>query len=1254
MQTTLLGLAIAIILALVAALVAPLVVDWNDYRAAFEQEASRLTGLTVRVNGSIDARILPTPLLKLRNVEVSEPGRAPQLRVGTLELEVGLGPLLRGEVRASQLRLIAPQLALRLDRTGAIEWPVISPSFRPETLSVSRFNVEDGRVILEDAASGGRLMLHKLWFVGDIRSFVGPFQGEGAFVAGDELYGYRVSGSRADGDRGLKIRLGIDPSNRPLTTELDGALVFDHGVPQFDGTVTLTRPVGAALSSGKRVVSDPWRARGKIQATSASASVQDVEFQYGPDSRAINFSGRADLKFGEHPRLDGVVSALRLDVDRAAADPDLTHQPPLLVVKSFVESFVAAIKPPLPAQLGVAVDALTLGGTTIQALRGDIRFDETGWSVNRFEFRAPGFTQVNLSGRLQDTPQGLAFTGPATVESADANMLLAALSGHGDRPSREATPLSARGDVTVASDRLAIDGLTAALDRQKIEGRLAYSWADGDRPAMLDADLRAAELDVDAVTTFGKAAVADSGFELPHQVALDLDIGKATFAGVDARQVKAKLKIDSGVLNIDRLSVGDLGGTALDIGGRIDELSSQPRGRLTLDLDARTLAGLTNVIGKFAPQAAASFRRYADRLAPAKVHGVLTVEHASAGSAAKLDLNGQLGVMRVALKGDAKGEPSQLGAAAVRIESRLDADDGGTLMTLMGLDRFVAVDRLPGRITLSAAGPLDGDLQVDGLVAAGGIAVTARGALRLSGERPAGNLEVKTSLADLRPLHQFMTGQPGAAVPVSASAAVALAGVDLSINDLAVTVGKAVLHGRLAFNLASPLGLDGDIAADEVDAAGALAMLAGLPSAANPGGPWSSALLGTGAFGAVNGAVTFKFARADFTGALVAHDLKGVARFRPSEIALEDIDGSLAGGRFGGELSLRRTSDGVAAHGRVELSGADAAAILAPGKRALDGQLTLTLQGDSIGGSPDALVGALHGGGTVALADAHFSGIDAAAFEAAMRAADQNATIEPAKIQAAVSAAMAHGALAVPHGDAAATITGGVLNLSNVTLQAPDGAALALAGVLDLRNAAIDATLTLSQRPAANAMIRIRPELAVRLKGPLAAPERTLDVSALTGWLTMRAAELQTRRLESLEANRRPDTIGPIVRPEPPAVRSVPNGAVAESERPANMAMAPPAARAFDRLQPETPAAAPDATRLDSGGGNRAAAPAATLPPPIDIKPVPTPATPAPPRSDNATATAGTPAQAKRQPAPPQPAAPAKRSPFDFLFGSHN
>ena len=151
-------------------------------------------------------------------------------------------------------------------------------------------------------ASGARVALQKLWFSGDIRSFVGPFQGEGAFVVGDELYGYRISGSRFDEDGGLKVKLGVDPSNHPLTTEIDGTLTFARGLPQFEGTLALARPVGATLARGERVMSDPWQLTGKVRATSSSASLQDLALQYGPEERAVNFSGKADLTFGEHPQ----------------------------------------------------------------------------------------------------------------------------------------------------------------------------------------------------------------------------------------------------------------------------------------------------------------------------------------------------------------------------------------------------------------------------------------------------------------------------------------------------------------------------------------------------------------------------------------------------------------------------------------------------------------------------------------------------------------------------------------------------------------------------------------------------------------------------------------------------------------------------------------------------------------------------------------------------------------------------------------
>src|SRR6185436_9951068 len=89
-QATLLAIAVAIILALVAALVGPHFVDWTQYRATFETEATKLVGLPVRIGGGIDVRLLPTPTLTVGKVEIGSAAQPP-LRIRELHLELALG-----------------------------------------------------------------------------------------------------------------------------------------------------------------------------------------------------------------------------------------------------------------------------------------------------------------------------------------------------------------------------------------------------------------------------------------------------------------------------------------------------------------------------------------------------------------------------------------------------------------------------------------------------------------------------------------------------------------------------------------------------------------------------------------------------------------------------------------------------------------------------------------------------------------------------------------------------------------------------------------------------------------------------------------------------------------------------------------------------------------------------------------------------------------------------------------------------------
>ena len=61
-----------LVLALIAALVAPPYIDWNQFKARFETEASLALGLPVKVKGQASARLLPLPSVTFTELEIGD------------------------------------------------------------------------------------------------------------------------------------------------------------------------------------------------------------------------------------------------------------------------------------------------------------------------------------------------------------------------------------------------------------------------------------------------------------------------------------------------------------------------------------------------------------------------------------------------------------------------------------------------------------------------------------------------------------------------------------------------------------------------------------------------------------------------------------------------------------------------------------------------------------------------------------------------------------------------------------------------------------------------------------------------------------------------------------------------------------------------------------------------------------------------------------------------------------------------------
>jgi uncharacterized protein involved in outer membrane biogenesis len=1213
-QTALLSAGIAIILALVTALVGPFFVDWGSYRTEFETEVAQLTGLEVRVTGPIDVRLLPTPTLTLQQIELGRPGDPAKTRARALRIEFALGDLMRGAWRAPDLKLQGPELTLGLDPSGRLAWSAPTIGLDPDAVSIERLEIEDGRATLADAASGARLVLDKLEFTGQVRSLLGPVKGEGSFAIDGQHYPFRLSVGRPADDGGVKVRLNVDPIDYPRTIDVDGSLWLERGLPRFEGTLQLARPVGRSPDG----IIEPWHISSHVRADGAAAVLEQLEFQYGPEERAIRLKGDAKLTFSAKPELVAALSAPQIDLDRILALPEAAGRGPLVAIKTLADSFVRAQHLPVPVRLGISVESVMLAGAMLQRVGGDLKSDGDAWDIENFVLRAPGLSQVALSGRLGPTPGGVAFNGATKIESADPRALIGWLADRGSGPAPPSGPLRLTSDIALSSDKVAFDRLQAELDRMKIEGHLDYAWPVGDQPAKLNATLHAGEMDLDRAQSLLLASLGDAPFEWPREVTLAIDIGRGTVAGVEARDIAVKMRRDSGSLDIERLTIGDIGGAKLTAGGRIDTRESVPRGSMTLDLDARSLEGVAALIGKFSAPLADRLRRTASRSVPVKLHTSLSLDRDAAGASggstlAKLKLQGSAGVFRLDLQGDAGGSAlasidlTRLGGTKVHLTGLIDASDGGALVDMLGLDRLVTVNQRSGRLALELNGPLDGDMTVNGQLLAGGLDVAANGTMHPMGSRgPTAQIALRAAAANVVPL------RPAAAQPPWSTLTTRLMLADgaITLADLNGTLGGVGIKGELRIGMTEPMRMNGDITIAALDLPAAIGTTIGYPRQhgnPNSNGAWPADPFEVGLLGSVSGRVTVKAGQVALTAKLTARDLRAVLDFNPSELVVADIDGGLAGGRIGGDFSFKRGDDGITARSHLRLADIDAAEVFAGGgaRPPLSGKLTADLALTGTGRSPIALIGSLKGEGTLALRDGSIARFDPAAFDLVTRAVDQGLPIDVMRIGDRMEIALAVGALPVSLAQGSIAAAMGQLRLVDPVVQAK-GAEFSATGSIDLTQSAIDARLILSGPKVADPAAGGHPDISVSLKGPIDAPKRTLDVAALANWLALRAVDQKARRVDALEQ---------AAREHPPDAGET-TGSPAERDPVDTVpAAAPRAARPSSVASPVTgpPAASIGVPAGKPGDEQRVRRPTPTveqappLPPPLDIRPPPPP-----------------------------------------------
>ena len=246
MNSFLLALTALLILVLTALFAAPLFIDWNDYRPAFETQASKLLGRQVKVGGKVHLLLLPTPELRFDDVKVADQDGnfdKPLLEARSLEAWLNFGSMLSGTFEARRIAIVDPVLRIDVKPDGTGNWgdvgrPGVPLPFAPKEVMLDAISMSGGRIeVTREGAP--RLTLEDIAGEASAASLSGPYKVSASYSFEGRKQELRFSTSAPDAAGLFRIKSALRDPERSITYLLDGDVTGLAGKPLYDGTIVV-------------------------------------------------------------------------------------------------------------------------------------------------------------------------------------------------------------------------------------------------------------------------------------------------------------------------------------------------------------------------------------------------------------------------------------------------------------------------------------------------------------------------------------------------------------------------------------------------------------------------------------------------------------------------------------------------------------------------------------------------------------------------------------------------------------------------------------------------------------------------------------------------------------------------------------------------------------------------------------------------------------------------------------------------------
>lgn len=536
MQTTLLGIALALITAILAAFAAPFFIDWNEWRPQLEAQASALAGSRVTITGNIELTILPTPAFVLREVSLGDAGKGTGMRASEMRGSLSLTALLSGRIEASEFVLSRPAIRLVVDKDGRLLLP--SGASAGQEISVSGFVLEAGSITIEDRRTNSLLSMEDFSARGELVSREGPFRLDGGFRLNGMRWIVRASSGRFGPDHAGKARLSLERPSDGVSFDAEGLLGLANAAPRFDGKITLAQRSGDL----------PWRISADATGDVAELRLANLDLALGKGELPITLSGEAKVSPHANGAIEATLSSKRIDLDLGDQNAGVTGAAHVLPLLSGARSLFALL--PLASTLNISADGVLAGGQLVRDVRAALRSQNGAVTLERLEARMPGRAAIALSGKNDEGR----FSGPLVFEADEpqifARWLLGAEIG-GKFPVAET--LRVKGDLAFAPGSTSIRNLDAAIGSALIGGEIAIRPAE----TAIKLTLRKAEIDALIPLLWNL-----DGFGEGSGISVEVAASDVRFLDTPIRQGKLKVLLKGKTFALQQLDLNDFDGTS--------------------------------------------------------------------------------------------------------------------------------------------------------------------------------------------------------------------------------------------------------------------------------------------------------------------------------------------------------------------------------------------------------------------------------------------------------------------------------------------------------------------------------------------------------------------------------------------------------------------------------------------------------------------------------------------------------------------